>query len=96
VSSAHNEQVMALARARRRVALGLTLILMAIYFGFIALIAWNKPLLGTQLIPGLSLGLLLGGGVILACWTLTWMYVRWANAHYDPVLSRLRSDEGGR
>lgn len=92
----HDAEVMQAARARRRVALGLTAILVAVYFGFIGLIAWNKPLLGIQVIPGLSLGILLGAGVILACWILTWLYVRWANAHYDPLLSRLRSDEGSR
>ena len=31
-----------------------------IYVGFILLIAFNKPLLGTVLVPGLSLGILLG------------------------------------
>ncbi|MDH4130220.1 MAG: DUF485 domain-containing protein [Gemmatimonadota bacterium] len=92
----HDAEVMQAARARRRVALGLTFVLMVIYFGFLGLIAWNKSLLGTQLTPGLSLGLLLGAGVILACWILTWLYVRWANTHYDPLLSRLRSDEGSR
>lgn len=80
----------ALSAARRRVAFGLTLGVVVIYFGFISLIAWNKPLLGTLLVPGLSLGILLGALVIVACWGLTWIYVRWANTRYDPELKRLR------
>jgi len=96
VSTAHDEELLAVARVRRRAVLGLTVALIVIYFGFISLVAWNKPLLGTQLIPGLSIGILLGAGVILTCWILTWLYVRWANGHHDPVFSRLRGDEGGR
>ncbi|HWA15343.1 MAG TPA: DUF485 domain-containing protein [Gemmatimonadales bacterium] len=80
----------ALAAARRRVALGLTGAVMLVYFGFISLIAWNKPLLGTELLPGLSLGILLGALVILTCWLLTYVYLRWANRKYDPELEALR------
>jgi uncharacterized membrane protein (DUF485 family) len=81
----------ALAAARRRVALGLTSAVMLVYFGFISLIAWNKPLLGTELIPGLSLGILLGALVIVTCWLLTWVYIRWANRKYDPELESIRN-----
>lgn len=80
----------ALSAARRRVALALTLAVIVVYFGFISLIAWNKPLLGTLVVPGLSLGILLGALVIVACWGLTWVYVHWANTRYDPELQRLR------
>ena len=80
----------ALAAARRRVALVLTGAVMLVYFGFIFLIAWNKPLLATQLTPGLSLGILLGALVIITCWILTWVYIRWANRTYDPELTAIR------
>lgn len=80
----------ALSAARRRVSFTLTLLVSAVYFGFISLIAWNKPLLGTLLAPGLSLGIVLGALVIVACWALTWAYVHWANTRYDPELRRLR------
>jgi len=69
--------------ARWRVALSLTVAMMAVYFGFILLVAFDKPLLGRLIIPGLSLGMLLGALVIVAAWVLTWVYVRWANTHYD-------------
>lgn len=82
----------ALSTARRRVALLLTAVVVVIYFGFIGLIAWHKPLLATLLAPGLSLGILLGALVIVACWLTTWLYVRWANGRYDPELERLRRE----
>ena len=85
-----HERLHALAAARWRVALGLTTAMIALYFGFIALIAFNRPLLATRVVPGLSLGILLGALVIVGAWVLTWIYVRWANAHYDTQLDRLR------
>ena len=84
----------ALVTRRRRVAVGLTTVMVAIYFGFILLIAFGKPLMGRRLTPGLSLGVLLGALVIVASWLLTLGYVRWANRHYDPELERLRQREG--
>ena len=80
----------AVTAARWRVAISLTIAMMVAYFGFILLVAFNKPLLGSILVPGLSLGMLLGALVIVAAWVLTWIYVRWANTHYDASVDRLR------
>lgn len=81
----------ALANERWRVSLWLTGTMMVIYFGFILLIAYNKPLLGTLVVPGLSLGILLGALVILAAWVLIYIYVRWANTYYDKRISELQN-----
>ena len=78
-----------LAAARWRVAIALTVAMMIVYFGFILLVAFNKPLLSTRVATGLSLGMLLGAMVIIAAWVLTWIYVRWANTHYDRELHEL-------
>ena len=80
----------ALAAAQWRLALSLTAAMMAVYFGFILLVAFDKPLLGTLLAPGLSLGTLLGALVIVAAWVLIWIYVRWANSHYDQTVALIR------
>jgi uncharacterized membrane protein (DUF485 family) len=85
-----------LARRRWRVAILLTTAMVLLYFGFIALIAFNKPLLARRVTEGVSLGILLGALVIIASWLLTWWYVRWANAHYDTALASIdRSGAGG-
>jgi uncharacterized membrane protein (DUF485 family) len=81
-----HEPLDALAAARWRVAIALTVAMMVVYFGFILLVAFNKPLLGTQVVGGLSLGMLLGALVILTAWILMWIYVRWANTHYDAAI----------
>jgi uncharacterized membrane protein (DUF485 family) len=82
--------VTALAAAQWRLALALTAAMMVIYFGFILLVAFAKPWLGTLLMPGLSLGTLLGALVIVSAWALVWIYVRWANTHYDATVASLK------
>jgi uncharacterized membrane protein (DUF485 family) len=78
-----------IAARRWKVALALTGAMIALYFGFIALIAFDKPLLGRLLAPGLSIGIVLGACVIVCSWVLTWVYVRWANTRYDADLRSL-------
>jgi len=82
--------VRSVAQTRWRVALGLTAAMILVYFGFILLIAFAKPLMARLLTPGLSLGVVLGALVIVVAWLLTLVYVRWANRVYDPALDRLR------
>ena len=80
------------AAARWRLALWLTAIMTITYVGFILLIAFNKPLLGTILMPGLSLGILLGVMLIITAWALILVYVRWTNTHYDSRVAAVRRD----
>lgn len=89
MSESHTS-IATLAAARWRIAMILMVLMVFIYFGFIALVAYAPHLLARQLTRGLSLGILLGALVIACAWLLTWCYVRWANAHYDAALERLR------
>lgn len=88
------DSMRALARLRWRVAIALTAVMMAVYFGFILLLAFDKPLVATLVAPGLSLGILLGALVIASAWVLTMVYTRWANRRYDPALDRLKKEAG--
>ena len=83
----------ALAASRRTVALALTGVMIVVYFGFILLIAYAKPLLATRVTGGLSLGILLGALVIVVSWLLTWGYVRWANTRYDAASQKVRDEQ---
>jgi uncharacterized membrane protein (DUF485 family) len=87
---AHHPDLHALMAARWRIAVALTAAMMIVYFGFILLVAFNKPLLATMIAPGLSLGILLGALVIVSAWVLIWVYVQWANRHYDAAIGRLQ------
>jgi uncharacterized membrane protein (DUF485 family) len=93
VNEERRKSLSTLAAAQWRLALSLTAAMMAIYFGFILLVAFDKPLLGTLLAPGLSLGTLLGALVIVAAWVLIWIYVRWANSHYDRTVTSIRGGD---
>ncbi len=80
-----------LAVRRWRIAATLTVLMVCVYFGFIALVAYAPAILARQPQDGLSLGIVLGASVIVAAWLLTYVYVRWANRVYDPALAALRA-----
>ena len=84
-----DEPLRTLAAARWRIALTLTTIMIVVYFGFIALIAYNREFLSTLIAPGLTVGIILGALVIVVSWLLTFVYVRWANTHYDEQLAEI-------
>jgi uncharacterized membrane protein (DUF485 family) len=86
----HLDELRALDNARWRIAIWLTVAMMVVYFGFILLVAYNKPLLTRLVVPGLSFGILLGALVIVAAWGFIWIYVRWANRHYDAKIEALK------
>lgn len=89
----------AVAAKRWRVAIWLSAMMLTAYYGFILLVAFNKPLLSTVLstapnaagvmAPGLSLGILLGALVIVTAWVLTLVYTFWANTKYDHEIHEL-------
>ena len=76
------------AAQRWRLAILLTAAMTVVYVGFILLVAFNKPLLGTVIAPGLSVGILLGVLVIVTAWVLILIYVKWTNDHYDAMVAQ--------
>ena len=83
-----------IAAERFKLAVILTVLMLIFYFGFIMLVAFNKPLLSTLLNPGLSLGILLGALVIVSAWILSFIYIQWANKHYDRVVAEAQAQAG--
>ncbi len=59
----------------RGLAFVLSILMLAIYCGFVLLVAYAKPFLGSLITPGLSWGVLLGALVIVIAWVLTFIYV---------------------
>ena len=80
-----------LARRRLRIAIVLSAIMIAIYFGFILLVAYGKSIVGEMLGDDVSLGIVIGAGVIVVAPVLTGIYVRWANRTHDAGVRELRS-----
>ena len=90
--SAHVDSIEHLAHRRWRIAAVLTGGVLFSYFGFIFLVAFNKEGMGTELTPGLSVGILLGALVIAVSFGLTTFFVRWSNVNFDRQLAVLKAD----
>ena len=71
---------------RTRFGVWLTVLMMVVYYGFILLVAFNKPLLATRMGDGvMTLGIPIGFGVIVFTIAITAYYVRRANAEFDTL-----------
>jgi uncharacterized membrane protein (DUF485 family) len=81
-----------LVRGKWTITFVLTIILFLVYYGFIVLVAINKPFLAQKIGEYTTLGIPLGVGVILAAWVLTAVYVSWANRVQDAEVDRLVAD----
>ena len=68
----------------------LTLAMLIVYYGFILLVAFDKPLLATRLGDGVTtIGMPLGLGVIVFTIVITGIYVRRANSEYDELTEQI-------
>ncbi len=83
----------ALKRKRSRFGWLLTGLMMLVYYGYIALIAFDKPFLATPLGAGVtSIGIPMGMGVIVFTVLITALYVRRANSEYDRLTEEILKD----
>jgi uncharacterized membrane protein (DUF485 family) len=84
-----------LVKERARFSWLLSAIMVAVFFGYIGLIAYDRALLARPVAGGATtLGIPVGIGVILAAIILTGIYVRRANRHFDPMMRAIRKDAG--
>jgi uncharacterized membrane protein (DUF485 family) len=68
----------------------LTLMMMVVYYGFILLVAFNKPLLASKIGAGvITMGMPLGIGVIVFTIIITNIYVRRANSEFDDLTAQI-------
>ncbi len=73
----------------------LTILMLIVYYGYIALIAWDKPFLSMPIGSGVTtLGVPLGMGVIVFTIVITGIYVRRANREYDALTAEILKDAG--
>ncbi|WP_119269567.1 DUF485 domain-containing protein [Taklimakanibacter deserti] len=80
-----------LVAQRMRFALTLSAAILAIYFGFIAVIAFTPAVLGTPLGGSvITLGIPVGLAVIVSAFALTGIYVQRANKHFDILTQEIK------
>lgn len=71
----------------------LTVLMLVVYYGYIALIAFNKPFLAQPIGAGVTtVGIPIGMGVIVFTIVITGIYVRRANSEYDTLTKEILKD----
>ena len=87
---ASHPQYLELKAKRTRFGMWLTLAMMVVYYGFILLVAFNKPFLATRLGEGvITYAMPIGFGVIIFTVLITVLYVRTANSEYDALAEQI-------
>ncbi|WEN40865.1 Inner membrane protein YjcH [Thauera sp. GDN1] len=73
----------------------LTAIMMVVYYGYIAIIAFNKEVLAARLGEGvMTVGIPVGLGVIFFTVLITGFYVRRANSEFDRLTREIVEEAG--
>ena len=86
----NNPDFVELEAKRGRFSWTLAIVMLAIYYGFIALVAFAKPVMATDIGSGITLAFPLGLGVIASAIILTGIYVLRANGEFDRLTARIQ------
>ena len=83
-----------LVRERGRFATTLTLLVIAVFFGFVLLVAFMPEVIAMRLFEGsnLTVGIALGCAQFVFFCLLTWVYVRRANSDFDARNAQIVAD----
>jgi uncharacterized membrane protein (DUF485 family) len=76
---------------RKFLAWTLAIITLAMYYGYIAIVAFAPSLIAVPLFGSTTVGIVLGVAIILASILLTGIYVLRANAEYDDLTNAIVS-----
>jgi uncharacterized membrane protein (DUF485 family) len=85
-----NPKYLELRSKRNRIGWFLAALMMVVYYGYIALIAFDKEFLARPIGNGVTtIGIPLGIGVILFTIVITGIYVRRANSEFDRLTAEI-------
>ena len=88
-----NPKYLELKRKRSSFGWLLTALMMVVYYGYIALIAFDKSFLAQPIGTGVTtLGIPIGMGVIIFPIVITGIYVRRANNEFDALTAEILKD----
>lgn len=88
-----NKKYQQLVSTRSTYGWTLTWIMMAVYYGFILLVAFNKELLSAKMGAGvMTWGMPIGIFVIIFTVIITGIYVRRANSEFDVLTAEIRKE----
>ena len=87
---ASNPKYQELKAKRTSYGLWLTLAMLVVYYGFILLVAFNKPFLAQRLGAGVTtMAMPIGFGVIIFTVVITAIYVKRANSEFDALTDQV-------
>ena len=89
-----NPKYLELKRKRNRFGWLLAVCMLVVYYGYIALIAFNKEFLSQPIGGGVTtIGIPIGMGVIIFTIVITGIYVRRANTEFDALTRQILEKE---
>ncbi len=90
-----NPKYQKLLRARTSYGWMLTIIMLIVYYGYIAVIAFDKELFAARLGEGvMTVGIPVGLGIIAFTIIITGIYVRRANTEFDALTTDIVKESG--
>ena len=88
-----NPKFIALVNKRKTLGWSLSIVMLAIYLGFILVVSFAPDVLSAKLGTGVTtVGIVVGVLVILSAFVLTGIYVSKANAEYDTLTKAIVED----
>ena len=88
-----NPMYLELRRKRNKFGWLLAALMMVVYYGYIALIAFDKPFLARPIgAGGTTIGIPIGLGVIVFTIVITAIYIRRANGEFDRLTAEILKD----
>jgi uncharacterized membrane protein (DUF485 family) len=78
-----------LVHERHSLGWTLTIIMLVIYYGFIALVAFAPSVIAVKLAGSITLGIVIGLAIIVAAIVLTGFYVMRANSDFDDLTAAI-------
>jgi cation/acetate symporter len=89
-----NPKFKTLVTTRGRFAWTLAITVLAVFYGFVMLVAFQPQLLGRPVAEGaaLTVGVAFGLVIFVSFWVLTALYVRRANGEFDALTEEIVSE----
>ena len=88
-----NPMYLELRKKRNRIGWFLAMLMMVVYYGYIALIAFDKEFLARPIGNGVTtIGIPIGIGVIVFTIVITGIYVRRANSEFDRLTAEIMKE----
>ena len=91
----NDKDFQSLSSQKNTISVILTILELVLYFGFIALIAFNKPFLASKISGAISIGIPIAVATIFLSWVLTGIYIYWANSKYDVLVKKVKEKIAG-